>query len=598
MLTESDSVPQGMDVFVEKSILGKRWKFRDVSDRDVLSIAQKFSLPEIVARVICARKISLENVESFLSPTLRDFLIDPFKIKDMDRAVDRAIEAINNKQGIGIFGDYDVDGASSTALAVKFFRLIGIDASFHIPDRVEEGYGPSMEGFQKLKDKGARLIITVDCGVSAIQPILDAKNIGLDVIVLDHHVATADLPAAAAIVNPNRLDDDSGLGSLAAVGVVFMFLVALNRRLRESKWYETNKIAEPNLLDLLDLVALGTICDVVPLEGLNRAFVTQGLKILAQRKNTGLKILAEMAKINERAEAYHLGYILGPRINAGGRIGKASLGAQLLSSDDIGEAMAVAEELEKLNDERRRLEAIAVEDAIDRIGRGQGVYNGFILAQGDNWHPGVVGIVAGRVKELYQIPVAAVTMIDGLYKGSSRSITGVPIGPAVIAAKQLGLLESAGGHDMAAGFTARPDKLEEVCQFLSERFSKIISDDKIVPQLNVDGVLSIGGATFELVEHLEKLAPFGTNNAEPRFVFPNVRLKRLDVVGQDHLRCMLASADGKTIKAMAFKSANSPVGQFLSQKIGDLVHVAGYIRADMWGGYRNIQLSIDDVAAI
>lgn len=585
----------GDAVIVEKSALGKRWQFRATNDRDILTIQQRYNLPDIIARILSAREVDIDAVEPFLNPTIKDFMPDPSSMKDMGKAVSRVVQAIERDEGIAVFGDYDVDGATSTAVLVNFFKAIGVKIQFYIPDRLDDGYGPNIDSFRELKQKGAKLIITADCGVSSFDPLAAAKDEGIDIVVLDHHVALPELPVAEAIVNPNRLDDESGLGYMSAAGVCFMFLVALNRQLRKSGYYDSRP--EPNLMNWLDLVALGTICDVVPLVGLNRAFVSQGLKVMMKRQNLGLRTLADLSRINDTLSTYHLGFVLGPRINAGGRVGKASYGARLLVCEDVLEAQRLARGLDEFNQERRKLESVALEQAKDMVERGDGVYDGLILLKGEDWHPGVVGIVAGRLKELYQLPTAVTTLQDGNYKGSARSVKGLSMGDAVIAAKQKGLALSGGGHPMAAGFTVAPEKFDEFAAFLSERFSRIIKQDAIVPQLEVDCMISTGGASIELVEAMAQLQPFGMSNPQPCFVLNDVRLSRLDVVGQDHLKCTLKGSDGKTIKAMAFRAVGSNLGRFLSDKVGDVIQVAGTIREDLWGGSRNVLLTMEDAAA-
>lgn len=576
---------------VERSAKGARWIGRAADDRLALALSQRHALPEIVARVLAARGVSLDDAPAFLNPTLRALLPDPSVLRDMDRAAERIARAVTAGEGIAVFGDYDVDGATSTALMVRYLRALGIEPQIHIPDRIAEGYGPNAQALEKLRAGGAGLVVTVDCGTTAFDALEGAA--GLDVVVIDHHTAEPRLPKVAAVVNPNRLDQDPGLGQLAACGVTFLALVALNRALRQAGMFANRK--EPDLLALLDLVALGTICDVVPLTGLNRALVGQGLKVMAQRRNTGLAALADVARVTETVDAYHAGYILGPRINAGGRIGRADLGARLLATEDKAEAARIAALLDEHNVDRKTVEAEVMAAATALVEASEA--GPVILVAGEGWHPGVVGIVAGRLRERYGRPSCVVGFEGGIGKASGRSVPGVDLGAAVIAARQAGLLLSGGGHRMAAGFTVRQERLAELRTYLAEHIDGQV-DEPMVPLVELDGTLVVEAATVELAETLCRLGPFGAGNPEPRFALPRVRVVAASVVGSGgHVACTLVGPDGGRLRAIAFRCADQPVGQALLRRDA-LLHVAGTLRIDRWNGNTRVQLFIDDVAPL
>ncbi len=601
--------PRACFLGVERSFLGKRWEARLGDLRAALMLSQRLGLPEVVGRVLAARGVGPDQAERFLDPRLRDHLPDPARLKDMDAAVERLVAAVMGGEGIAVFGDYDVDGATSAALLTRFLRAAGNAPRIYVPDRIAEGYGPNAEALLKLKAEGAAVVVTVDCGILAFEPLEAAAEAGLDVIVLDHHSAEPGLPRARAVVNPNRQDetplaeDPGKLGYLAAVGVAFLVVVALNRALRAAGWYEADTRPEPDLMELLDLVALGTICDVVPLVGLNRALVAQGLKVMARRGNTGLVALGEVAGLKERPDTYHAGFILGPRINAGGRVGESDLGARLLSTDIAAEAADIAARLDAYNDERRAIEAVAQEAAIEQVeaaqAAGGGAPEGLVFAAGEGWHPGVIGIVAGRLKERYGLPalVLAVDSARGLAKGSGRSVPGVDLGNAVIAARQAGILQSGGGHPMAAGLTLQAARVDELRAFLTPRLRARLEAIQYRPALGFDGALQPSGASFELLRQLERCGPFGTGVAQPRFALPAARLVRADVVGQGHLRCILTGADGGRLKGIAFRAMDSGLGAALQSRAGAPVHLAGKLRADTWAGPEAVQFVIEDAAA-
>jgi single-stranded-DNA-specific exonuclease len=583
------------------SLGGKRWRQRSGDDRKGLALAQRLGLPEVVGRIIAARQIEAEDVPRYLAPTLRDFLPDPSRLRDMDAAVSLLAQALERGRKIAVFGDYDVDGATSAALLQRYFTALGVAVRVHIPDRQRDGYGPNIPALRQLRDDGVELVVTVDCGTTAYQPLEAAQAMGLDIIVIDHHAAEPKLPPAAAIVNPNRLDDDSGEGALAAVGVTFLLAVALNRALKARAWF--GAAPAPDLLQHLDLVALGTVCDVVPLTGLNRALVAQGLKVAAGRGKAGLAALADSAAIAERLDAYHLGYVLGPRINAGGRVGRSDLGCRLLATEDPVEARALAAELELLNAERRGIEAGVLEAAI-RQTEGQAAAP-VVIASGAGWHPGVIGIVAGRLKDRYNRPACVIAWEEGgigrgsLGRGSGRSVPGVDLGATIIAARQAGYLAGGGGHRMAAGFTLTESALSGFTQFLTERIGRDLHGTDLTPELGVDGLLQIGAATPELSAMLAGLGPFGAGNAEPRFAWPALRVVKAEIVGQSHVRCILAAGAGpERLKAIAFRALETALGAGLLQSGGRALHVAGHLRADTWQGRNGVQLMIEDAAFV
>ena len=583
---------------VERSVTGKRWQTRLKDERLATALAQRFELHDVVARVLAARDVQLDDAALFLNPTLKSTLPDPGHLLEMQAAVERLTRAIRDGETVGVLGDYDVDGATSSALLVNFFAALGQTVPVYIPDRQNEGYGPNLPALLKLQEQGASVVITVDCGTTAYDPLEAAADAGIEIIVVDHHVAEPRLPAGALVINPNRADEDSPCGQLAAVGVTFLLLVALNRALRDASWYDEAH-PEPNLLSFLDLVALGTICDVVPLTGVNRALVTQGLKVLASRRNPGIAALADVAKVDKPLDAYHAGFVLGPRVNAGGRVGDSGLGVRLLTTQDTSEARAVAQLLDDYNGERKEIELGVQEAAMIQAEEQAKNDKPFLLVAGNGWHPGVIGIVAGRLRERFDRPSCVVALSEGIGKGSGRSVRGVALGPAVIAAQQAGLLVNGGGHNMAAGFTVEQEKLEELTDFLSTHISRQLDGLTLTASMSFDGALSPAGATPDIIEMLNRAGPFGSGNPRPRFVIPQARIVDSGIVGKDHVRCILTGADGTgRLKAIAFRSVATPLGRALLDTRGLPLHVAGNLRVDEWQGRVSAQLFIDDVAAV
>ncbi|MBT6830031.1 MAG: single-stranded-DNA-specific exonuclease RecJ [Rhodospirillaceae bacterium] len=593
MAAEATHAPSFLGV--ERSVSGKRWQPRLSDERAAMALAQQLEISEILARIMAARGIAAEDAEAFLNPALRDALPDPSQLRDMDKAAQRIAEAIQASEKIAVFGDYDVDGATSGALILRFLEAVGGKGSYYIPDRISEGYGPNAPALLLLAEQGASLVVTVDCGISAFEALETAAEAGLSVIVVDHHIAEARLPMATAIVNPNRLDDDSGLGQLAAVGVTFLLLVALNRALRQAGHYG-DTCPEPDLLGLLDLVALGTICDVVPLTGLNRALTVQGLKVMAARGNLGLTALADSAGINETPNAYHAGYILGPRVNAGGRGGESSLGINLLTTADNDTAHAIARHLDELNKERQAIEADVLEAATRQVEERGETPAPVVIAAGQGWHPGVVGIVASRLKERYSNPAIVIAVDKGVGKASCRSIPGVDIGAAITAARQADLLLSGGGHAMAAGFSVAEDKLEQLGIFLMERVAPAVAAARQSASLGIDAAVTVEGATLELIEELVQVGPFGSGNSEPRMVVSGARIVRANVVGKGHVRCILAGATGKRLTAIAFRAAGEELGHMLLSASEGPLHLAGNLRINRWQDRDDPQLIIQDAA--
>lgn len=591
--------PSGLtDCFlgVARSLSGRRWVARTCDDRIAQALCQRLGVPDVLGRVLAARGVMLDDSERYLNPRLRDLLPDPSVLKDMDRAADRLAAAIQGNEAIAIFGDYDVDGATSSALLVRFLRAVGAKARIYVPDRLREGYGPNAGAVRLLAAEGARLLLTVDCGTLAHDALGVAKPLGMDVIVVDHHVAGPTLPEVFAVVNPNRLDEGGPLGTLAAVGVAFLLIVATNRALRRNGFYGGR--AEPDLLRWLDLVALGTVCDVVPLTGLNRALVAQGLKVMASRGNAGIAAIADSARVNGSPNAWATGFLLGPRVNAGGRVGRSEIGARILASDDAAEARALAMELEGYNTERRAIEAQVLDQAMERV-EAAGDPGPIAVVAGEGWHPGVIGIVASRLTEAFRRPSLVLAINGETAKGSGRSVAGVDLGAAVIAASQAGLLINGGGHRMAAGLTVPTSRIDELAAFLRERIAPSFRESPGLRDLAFDGALSANAANPELLSRLEGAGPFGAGNSEPRFAIPAAAVVKADPVGDGHVRVILGGgAGGGRLKAVAFRALEGPVGQALLSARGTALHVAGHLRADTWQGVVQAQLVIEDAAPV
>jgi single-stranded-DNA-specific exonuclease len=584
---------------VEKSARGRRWAERLEPGRlhTATAIAQAHGLPDLLGRVLAARGAELQTVERFLDPSLKRLLPDPARLQDMERAAGRFARAIRQAEPIAVFGDYDVDGAASVALVERFLRAHSRPCLSYIPDRLTEGYGPSAGAMTGLVEEGASLILTVDCGTAGHAAIAAANTAGAEVIVLDHHQADEALPPAYAVVNPNRQDDLSGQGHLAAAGVVFLFLVATIGVLRREGAYRDRP--EPDLLGLLDLVSLATVCDVVPLRDANRAFVAKGLKVLRLRHNAGLRALADTARLDEAPSTYSLGFILGPRINAGGRVGASGLGARLLATDDEVEARAIAGKLETLNAQRKAIEEQMLEEAFARaeamIEETPDIPLLFLGAEG--WHKGLVGLVAGRIADRFHRPAFVMAVDpDGTATGSARSVPSVDLGAVVRAAVQEGLFLKGGGHAMAAGFALDLGKRDAARDFLCRHLAAAVAHAAASRQLAIDGALSARGATLELIDLLDRAGPYGMGHPKPRFVFPAHRVTRLRTMAEVHLRCTLVAADGGRIEACAFRVAGTPLGDLFAGAEGGRLHVAGHLRRSAWQGRESVELMIEDAA--
>jgi len=583
---------------VERSVSGNRWVSRldQAGQNRALAIAQTHGLPELIARVLAGRGVGLDEAMAFLDPTIRGLMPDPHLLTDCEKAARRLLQAIGKGETIAIFGDYDVDGAASSALIYRFLTHFGVPASIYIPDRIFEGYGPNPTAIGQLIDNGATLIVTVDCGSTSFESLEVAKARGIDVVVIDHHQVAHELPPCHALVNPNREDDLSGQGHLCAAGVVFMVLVAALRLLREAG---DSRVRSIDLLAWLDIVALATVCDVVPLKGLNRAYVVKGLIAARHQGNLGLAALFRRAGLNGPVSPYHFGFLIGPRINAGGRIGDAALGARLLTLDDGGEAETIAAKLDELNRERQAMEAAMLQEAeaeaLAEYGNGDGA--SVIITARENWHPGIVGLIASRLKDKLRRPAFAIAFdSSGKGTGSGRSINGFDMGRMVRAAVDAGLLVKGGGHAMAAGLTVERSNLGKLRAFFMEKAEKQVAGLVANETLKIDGALGASGATVELIDRLETAGPYGSGHPQPVFALPSHRLRDSRLVGQSHIKITLEAQDGGRVDGIAFRAAETPLGDLLMSSRGAQIHVAGTLGADHWQGSRRVQLRVTDAA--
>ncbi len=582
---------------VSRSASGQFWALRETDDRQVLALSQRLGLPDILCRMLVARGIAPDDAAAYLDPKLRDLLPDPSCLSDMDKAATRLAQAITDAEPVAVFGDYDVDGATSSALLLRYWQACGQDMRAYIPDRQKEGYGPNDAAFSQLDAEGYKLIVTVDCGTMAHDVLAKAEARGQQVIVADHHQTGGGLPTCFALINPRRADDTSNLGHLAAVGVTFMLLVGVNRTLRQQGCFDGKD--EPDLTKLLDLVALGTVCDVVPLEGVNRAFVRQGLAVIAQGQNIGMQALAKVSKAEGTWGTYQLGFQLGPRVNAGGRVGQADLGVRLLSTEDSQEAIGLAQRLDDFNAQRRLIGDEVQEAAMRNVESLLATKNALpsvIIQCGKGWHPGVIGIVAGRLKDKYYRPSFVIAFDDeGMGKGSARSISSVDVGRLVAGAVDRKLIEAGGGHAMAAGVSLHESQLPAFEAYLLAELGEMAVDMDAPRQLRLDATLTPVGANRDLWEQMQQAGPFGAGNAEPRIALPAVRVVQKSVVGDGHVRCIFAGEGGGRLKAMAFSSVPEEV-RMLLQNAHAPVHVAGFLRADDWNGRRDVQFMVHDAA--
>ena len=576
------------------SLSGKNWVLKRFNKEDIIFLKENFSLDEITSKLLSIRQIKKDEIGSFLNPSIKNFLPNPDTLIDMKKSSKRTAEAIIKKEKIGIFGDYDVDGAASTALLGNYFSELNIDYEIYIPDRKKEGYGPSIKGFQELIDKKVKIIFTVDCGTLSFEAINFAKEKNIDVIVLDHHQSEINLPRAFSIVNPNRLDDKSNLQYLCAAGVSFMFLVSLNRRLRNDNWFNQEDLKEPDLINYLDLVSLGTVCDVVPLIGLNRAIVKQGLKIIKSKKNLGLKTLWDICKIETNPSIYHLGFLLGPRINAGGRVGKCSHGANLLLNKDPKNSFKLASELNQYNMERQMLE----KDLLKKILSETKDFSNdpVLIMSGKNWHEGVIGIVAARLKDKFNKPVILISLDGNVGKASARSIVGFDIGSVIIAATQEKILLKGGGHKMAGGFSLKIENIDIFKNFVFKKFKGINENLKNEQPLLLDSIIAASAVNLEFYNKVALLSPFGSGNPEPKFIIEDVKTINGKIVGEKHVKSVLVGGDGSTIKSIAFNATENDLGGYLLKKNNKSFNIAGKLSLNEWRGQSNVEFIIDDIS--
>lgn len=583
------------------SLSGQKWRLRRVIPRLAEQLAGSLGLPTLLGELLISRGVDMDTAGNFLAPRIAHSLPDPLVLKDMDQAVARIMLAVKDGQKICVYGDYDVDGATSGALLLRYLRHVGARVMSYVPDRMAEGYGPNVPAFHSIQQADADLVITVDCGTLSFDALNAAQQIGLDVVVIDHHKAEPELPPCAALVNPNRLDDTSeGLEHLAAVGVVFLLVIALNRALREAGGLEVD--LSPNLpMQWLDLVALGTVCDVVSLTGLNRAFVAQGLKVVGERHNPGIRALMDVARVDEAPGAYHLGFLMGPRVNAGGRVGNSALGTQLLLTDDATEAGRIAAQLDGFNSERQAIEADVLAEAIaaaDYSAASDPRAEIISCVAGEGWHAGVIGIIASRLKERYGLPSLVISIEEGEAKGSARSISGVDIGAAVIEARAQGLLIKGGGHAMAAGFSLLPEQIEPFKDFLANHLRRTVLAAQASRALTLDATMTVAGATPHIVEKMDALAPFGMGNAAPKIMLADAVLIEAKPVGKDHIRLLVKDSAGTSMKVMAFRQLETPLGQALLSGIGQRFHMAGKLKVDRWTGRPRVEMTLEDAMTI
>ncbi len=576
------------------SLSGKKWVYKKFDQSYVKFLKENYSLDEITAKLLSIRNIDKKYINSFLKPSIKNLIPNPNTLRDMEKTTSRIYQAINKKEKIGIFGDYDVDGASSTALLGNYFKIIKQNFEIYIPDRQSEGYGPSIKSFKKLINKKVNLIITVDCGTMSFKAIEYANSNNIDVIVLDHHQSEINLPKAFSVINPNRVDDNSKLNYLCAAGVCFMTLISINALLRKSNWFVENKINEPDLLNFLDLVSLGTICDVVPLVGLNRAIVKQGLKIFNLKKNLGLKTLIDICKIESKTSTYHLGYIIGPRINAGGRVGKCSHGANLLLNKNPRESFQLATELEMFNSERKKLEKDLLNAVLNTVSKN--INDPVLVLQGNNWHEGIIGIIASRIKEKFNKPTVIISINNDTGKASARSIIGFDIGAVILSALQNNLLIKGGGHKMAGGFSIEKNKIEKFKEFIIKKFNSKTNENLKTNYLYLDSLISASALNLDFYEKIDKLAPFGSGNPEPKFLLEKAKVIKSVVVGDKHVKSILLTKDGSNIKTISFNCYETDLGQFLLNNKTNTFDIAGKLSLNEWKGEKNVEFIIDDIS--
>lgn len=584
------------------SLNGHKWIIEPTDSYEVERIMRMHRLPEFIARLLHSRRVKAESVPNFLFPNLRRDFPDPFSLKDMRKAAEFLAAAIFDGRKIAVFGDFDVDGATSTALMVRFFRALGQNIPFVIPDRVSDGYGPNINALKKLRADGTDIVIMADCGTTAHSVVEQGRSIGLEIIIVDHHETEGSLPEANFVINPKRKDDHSGLDMLAAAGVCFLLCVAVNNVLKKENYYSQNNILEPDLKSFIELVGLGTVCDMVPLSGPNRLFVRRGFEQMHNTGITGLKTLIEVSGISGDITPYHAGFALGPRINAGSRVNRADIGARLLATDDKEEAMALSWQLQDCNEKRKSIQNEMMARANNAVLAGNFQNNHGIVVSDPDGHPGLGGLVAGRLKDKYGLPACVITFacdddgnIEG--RGSGRSIPGVNIAKIFMEAREEGLLTKGGGHEMAGGFTINKNKINDFRSFFDKKVEQHLNSEKPVQETRIDGLITAGGLQSDFIKLInDHVGPFGQGNPEPVFLFPNARVYQADIVGQDHVRCFLGDREGgKRIKSIAFRAADTPLGQALLQKpsVSDL-HLVGQLKLDTWQGAESAEIHIAD----
>ena len=576
-----------------KSVTGKNWLFKKYDENYAKKISETFRFNEFLSKIISIRKIELDQIENFINPTIKKNLTNPNSIKDMDIATTTTISHIENKNVIGIFGDYDVDGATSTAILAKYFKHINQPFELLIPDRIKDGYGPTEKGFDLLIDKGSKLIISADCGTSSFDAILHAKNRNVETIVLDHHQGDIKLPEATAIVNPNQINDKSNLVYLCAAGVCFMFLVALNSKLRNKNWFKLNNIIEPDILNFLDLVCLGTICDVVPVIGLNRAIVKQGLKVFGKRKNIGLKTLYDNSKIKNQPNTYHLGYLIGPKINAGGRVGKSSFGAELLISDNQEKVDYLAKELNNFNEQRKKIEFELIQKIENETKYSK---DPILLIQGKDFHEGIIGIAASRIKDKYKKPCIIISVNGKIGKGSARSVFGFDIGSIIISAVQNRILIKGGGHKMAGGFSININYIETFKEFLIKKYNNLGIKNDNLKNLYLDSLILPTALNVEFYKNIEVLSPFGAGNPEPKFIIEDLKLANSNIIANKHIKAIFYSKSNEVVKTIAFNSVGTVLESYLIKNNKSTMNIAGTLISNYWNGKNNIEFVINDIS--
>ena len=576
------------------SVSGKNWKYKNFNQEEVNYLKDNYFLDEITSKLISIRKIKRDEITNFLNPSIKNFLPNPEILTDMKKTTQRIIGTIEKNEKIGIFGDYDVDGASSAALLGNYFHKLNLSYETYIHNRIKEGYGPSKESFENLIKKGVKIILTVDCGSMSYDAIQFAKSKGIDVIVLDHHQTEIKLPDAFSIINPNRFDDKSNLNYLCAAGVTFIFLVSLNKELRSINWFQNKNLNEPNLLEFLDLVSLATVCDVVPLVGLNRALVSQGLKVLGTKKNLGLKTLIDICKIENNPNSYHLGYVIGPRINAGGRVGKSSHGVNLLLKSDPKEVFQIASELDQFNSERKLLEEKVYKKILVEVDKFKN--DSVIVVSGTNWHEGVIGIVASRIKEKFNKPVIIISIENNTGKASARSIVGFDIGSVIISGVQQGLLIKGGGHKMAGGFSIKLENIEKFREFITRKFSKTNANNNERKSLLLDSIITSSAINLDFYQKIYLLAPFGSGNPEPKFAIESLKVVNSKIINDKHIKSILIDKAGLSISTIAFNSVDKEIAAYLLKKSNILFNIAGKLSLNEWRGKSNVEFIIDDIS--